>query len=173
MTIDPRDLPSAKRTLPGLYVTAKEAWQAWQAATDEVVLIDVRTPEEWMFVGHAPMAWKVPLATQSYQWDEVRQTYPMRPLPDFVARVRTFAEPQTRLMLMCRSGGRSAMAVDQLARAGYESVYQIVDGMEGDTVDDPQSVFRGQRLRNGWKNSGCPWTYMLTPDRVVLPARPA
>ena len=63
MTIDPRDLPSAKRTLPGLYVTAKEAWQAWQAATDEVVLIDVRTPEEWMFVGHASMDWKVPLAT--------------------------------------------------------------------------------------------------------------
>jgi hypothetical protein len=27
----------------------------------------------------------------------------------------------------------------------------------------------GQRLKNGWKNSGCPWTYKLTPDRMVLP----
>jgi hypothetical protein len=22
---------------------------------------------------------------------------------------------------------------------------------------------------NGWKNSACPWTYKLTPDRMVLP----
>ncbi len=36
-------------------------------------------------------------------------------------------------------------------------------------VEDPNSVFLGQRLVNGWKNSGCPWTYKLTPDRMVLP----
>jgi hypothetical protein len=44
--------------------------------------------------------------------------------------------------------------------------------MEGDAVEDPGSVFVGQRLKNGWKNSGCPWTYTLTPERMVLP-RPA
>jgi hypothetical protein len=41
--------------------------------------------------------------------------------------------------------------------------------MEGDVVEDPASVFLGQRLKNGWKNSGCPWTYKLTPERLVLP----
>ena len=41
--------------------------------------------------------------------------------------------------------------------------------MEGDVVKDPDSVFQGQRLKNGWKNSGCPWTYQLTPDRMLLP----
>jgi hypothetical protein len=41
--------------------------------------------------------------------------------------------------------------------------------MEGDVVKDPDSVFVGQHEVNGWKNSGCPWTYKLTPDRMVLP----
>jgi hypothetical protein len=39
--------------------------------------------------------------------------------------------------------------------------------MEGDVVNDPDSVFLGQRLRNDWKNSGLPWTYALTPERML------
>jgi rhodanese-related sulfurtransferase len=70
---------------------------------------------------------------------------------------------------MCRSGGRSAMAVNQLAEAGFKRVFNITDGMEGDLVDDPDSVYRGQRMKNGWKNSGLPWTYAPTPDRMMLP----
>ena len=69
---------------------------------------------------------------------------------------------------MCRSGGRSAIAVNLLAQAGFRNVYNIVDGMEGDTVDDLTSVFHGQRLKNGWKNSGAPWTYKPSPERMVL-----
>ena len=41
--------------------------------------------------------------------------------------------------------------------------------MEGDAVEDPASVFQGQRMKSGWKNSGCPWTYDLTPERMLLP----
>ena len=41
--------------------------------------------------------------------------------------------------------------------------------MEGDAVEDPDSAYQGQRLVNGWKNSGCPWTYNSTPDQTVLP----
>jgi hypothetical protein len=41
--------------------------------------------------------------------------------------------------------------------------------MEGDAVQEPDSLFLGQRLVNGWKNSGLPWTYDLTPDRMSLP----
>ena len=44
--------------------------------------------------------------------------------------------------------------------------------MEGDAVKNPDSVFVGQRLVNGWKNSGSPWTYELTPDRMLLPKAP-
>jgi hypothetical protein len=36
--------------------------------------------------------------------------------------------------------------------------------MEGNKVDDPKSVYRGRRMRNGWKNSGRPWTYEINPE---------
>ena len=70
---------------------------------------------------------------------------------------------------MCRSGGRSAIAANMLAQAGFRNVHNIIDGMEGDTVEDPASDLHGQRLVNGWKNSGCPWTKKLTLERLVLP----
>ena len=41
--------------------------------------------------------------------------------------------------------------------------------MEGDLVGDAESAYVGQRMRNGWKNAGCPWTYAVTLDRMVLP----
>jgi hypothetical protein len=48
-------------------------------------------------------------------------------------------------------------------------VHNIIDGFEGDKVEDPESVYHGQRVRNGWKNSA-PWTYKLNPDLVWLPS---
>ena len=45
----------------------------------------------------------------------------------------------------------------------------IIDGLEGDANADSDSVALGQPLKDGWKNSGCPWTKKLTPDRMVLP----
>ena len=163
------ELVKEKQTTLGLYVTSKEAYEKWKANPDQIKIIDVRTPEEYLFVGHPTMAWKIPLAAQSYEWDTEKKHYPMKPLPDFVARVSAVAKPDDTLLVMCRSGGRSAMAVNALAKAGFKNVYNITDGMEGDAVEDPNSVFVGQRLVNGWKNSGCPWTYKLTPDRMVLP----
>jgi rhodanese-related sulfurtransferase len=163
------NLPKGKQTALGLYVTAKEAYQMWKADPEKVKIIDVRTPEEYIFVGHPDMAWKIPVATQSYEWDAEKKQFPMKPLTDFVSRVQTIAKPDDTLLVMCRSGGRSAIAVNFLAKAGFKHVYNIIDGMEGDAVKDPASVFLGQRLKNGWKNSGCPWTYSLTPDRMVLP----
>jgi rhodanese-related sulfurtransferase len=86
--------------------------------------------------------------------------------PDWRLQV---AKPNDTLMLMCRSGGRSAIGVNFLAKAGFTHVYNTTDGMEGDEVDDPGSVFHGMRLGNGWKIAGCPWTCKLTPDRMLLP----
>ena len=164
------ELPAGKQTTLGLYVTATEAYAMWKSAPDEIKIIDVRTPEELIFVGNADMAWKVPIATQSDHWDAEKQKFPMQFLADFVARVKTVAGPDDTLLVMCRSGGRSAMAVNQLAEAGFKSVYSITDGMEGDAVKDPNSVFKVQRRVNGWKNSGLPWTYKVDADLLVLPA---
>ena len=165
------NLPEGKQTALGLYVTAKVAYEKWQASPETVTIIDVRTPEEFMFIGHADMAWNIPLAAQSYDWDTEKQQFPMSPLPDFVARVQSVAGPDDILLVTCRSGGRSAMAVNLLAKAGFVNVYNITDGVEGDAVKDPNSVFNGQRLVNGWKNSGLPWTYQVDPERRVVPAQ--
>ncbi len=172
MTEAGASLPKGKQTILGLYVTAREAYEQYQAAPDKVKIIDVRTPEEYMWTGHAPIAWKIPLVAVTYQWDADKKQFPVRPLPDFLARVQRVATPDDTLMVMCRSGGRGAMAVNLLAQAGFKKVYNIVDGMEGDAVEDPNSLFNGRRLKNGWKNSGCPWTYELTGDRLLLPGIP-
>lgn len=165
-------LPKAKQTVLGLYVTAKEAYEKWKAEPEKVTILDVRTPEEFLFVGHPDMAWKIPVAAQTYEWDRDKGNFPMKLLPDFVSRVAGVARIHDTILVMCRSGGRSAIAVNLLAKAGFTNVYNIIDGMEGDSVEEPGSNFVGQRLVNGWKNSGCPWTYKLTPDRIVLPKIP-
>jgi rhodanese-related sulfurtransferase len=170
MTEPGANIPKGKQTTLGLYVTAKEAYEKWKADPEKVKILDVRTPEEFVFVGHPAMAWKIPVAAQSYVWDAGKGQFPMKLLPDFVSRVSKAAKPADTILVMCRSGGRSAIAANLLAQAGFTNVYNVVDGMEGDVVDDPASVFHGQRLKNGWKNAGCPWTYKQAPDRMLLPA---
>jgi hypothetical protein len=60
------------------------------------------------------------------------------------------------------------MAINALAAAGFTHVYDILDGMEGGAVKDPDSVFDGMRMEDGWKNSGLPWTYDIDPGRMKL-----
>jgi rhodanese-related sulfurtransferase len=114
-----------KQTVLGLYVTAKEAYDQWKADPEKVTIVDVRTPEELLFVGHPPMAWKIPVATQSYEWDPGTGQFPMQLTTDFVARVGEVAKPDSTILVMCRSGGRSAIAVNLLAKAGFTNVYNI------------------------------------------------
>lgn len=165
-------LPKEKQTTPGLYVTAREAYEKWKAAPDKVKVLDVRTPEEFIFIGHAEMAWNIPLAAQTYEWDAAKKQFAMKPNSDFVARAKELFAPGDTLLVVCRSGGRSARAVNLLAAAGFKDVWNVTDGMEGDTVDDPASVFHGQRMKNGWKNSGLPWTYQIDPEKMRFPKRP-
>jgi len=161
-----------KQTTLGLYLTAGEAYEKWKADPEQVKILDVRTPDEYLFVGHPTMAWNVPLKLQVYQWDASGRKLPMKSNPDFVTEVKRLFKPSDTLLVICRSGGRSAQAVDLLAEAGFKQVYNITEGVEGDAVDDPESVFHGKRMKNGWKNSGLPWTYDLDPDKMRLPATP-
>ena len=163
------ELPEGKQTTLGLYVTAKEAYELWKASPDEVKILDVRTPEEYIFVGHAPMAVNIPAFLQSYEWDEDKHHYAMTPNPDFMAQVKATFALDDVIYVTCRSGGRSAASVNKLAAAGFKNVYNITDGMEGDKVAEPGSLYHGQRMKNGWKNSGVPWTYSLDPELMRLP----
>ena len=169
MTDPTTNPPKEKQTVLGLYVTAREAYEMWQAVPDKVIILDVRTPEEYLFVGHPAMAWKIPVIAQSYVWDAEKGKFPMMLLPDFVSRVSQVAKPDDTILVTCRSGGRSAIACNLLSQAGFKKVYNIIDGMEGDAHADSDVVAQGQQRNSGWKNSGCPWTKKLSPERMLLP----
>ena len=158
-----------KLTSLGLYVTAREAYDMWQADPERIKVLDVRTFEEYVLIGHAEMAVNVPLAFPTYNWDANKGNYSIVVNTDFIAHVTDRFKPDDTILVMCRSGGRSAMAVNALAKAGFTQMRNIIDGFEGDKVEDPESIYHGQRMRNGWKNAA-PWTYKLDPKLVWLPS---
>jgi rhodanese-related sulfurtransferase len=160
-------LPERKQTTLGLYVTAAQAYEKWKAAPDEVTVIDVRTPEEYVFVGHPEMAWNIPFAFLTYGRKDGKTEYKVEWNTDFVTEVKGIAEPTDILLITCRSGDRSAMAVNKLAEAGFTQAYTVTDGVEGDKVEDPGSVFVGKRMKNGWKNSA-PWVYSYDLEKIIL-----
>ncbi len=129
-----------------------------------MTILDIRTPEEYLFIGHAAMAWNIPAFDQSYEWDSEKQQFPMKPNPDFVGIIKDKFQADDILLITCRSGDRSALAVNELAKIGYKQAYNITDGFEGGIVEDETSVFAGQRMVNGWKNSGLPFTYKIDPE---------
>ena len=162
-------VPEEKLTSLGLYVTALEAYNKWMADPEKIKILDVRTFEEYVLIGHAEMAVNIPLAFPTYNWDTKKGNYSVVVNADFISHVKEHFKPDDMIMVMCRSGGRSSKAVNALAKAGFAKVYNIIDGFEGDKVEDSESVYHGKRNRNGWKNSA-PWTYSLDPKLVWLPS---
>jgi rhodanese-related sulfurtransferase len=163
------DVPESNRTALGLYVTPEEAYRMSTADPEGVHILDVRTFEEYIFVGHVETAKNIPLVLPRY--DPAGPSMPGRPPgcsgelnPDFVAKVKEATGPGDTILVMCATGGRGAMAVNLLAQAGFAHAYNIVNGLEGDRVDDPGSVYHGKHMRNGWKNAGLPWGYDFHPD---------
>ena len=160
----PEPYQKAKQTILKKYATAQQAYDQWRKLPESIHLIDCRTPEEYLYVGHAPMAINIP--SQLGVWDVVQGRLVLKNNPDFEKIIQKRFKPTDTLMIMCRSGSRSAPSVNRLAAIGFSNVYSIIDGFEGDKVKDKHSAFLGKRLRNGWKNALAPWTYDLEPDLV-------
>ena len=70
---------------------------------------------------------------------------------------------------VCYSALSLDEALNRSAAAGWKNAYTVIDGFEGDKVKDPQNVFHGKRMKNGWKNAGAPWTYDVNPELMVAP----
>ena len=162
-------LPEIKQTSLGLYVTSQEAYAMWKGKPESIHVIDVRTPEEYVFVGHPEMAVNIPIGFVEHKWDAKGNDFMLVPNSDFIASVKSRHSPSDTLLVMCRSGNRSAIAVNFLAKAGFTNAYNITDGMEGDKVKDPHSAFHGKRMLDGWKNSGSPWTYDVDLELLRIP----
>ena len=174
--VDASTLPDYKRSRLQLYLTPQEAHKIVGEASAQTLFLDVRTRAEAMYVGMPTMAdGLVPYVEHQElmtDWDERRHMYQLMANSDFLpeADSRLKAKGLTkadRVILICRSGDRSARAADLLANAGYTQVYSITDGFEGDAAKDgPQA---GQRIVNGWKNAGLPWTYKLEKQKMYFP----
>ena len=169
------EVPESNTTSLGLYVTPREAYAMWQADPDGVHILDVRTFEEYVFGGHVEAAKNVPLVFPSStpkgrRCPAGRPGCSGDPNPDFVAqgaggvRSRRHDPRHVRDRRPGRDGGQRTRA------SGFTNVYNIVNGFEGDRVDDPGSVFHGKHMRNGWKNAGLPWGYDFHPDLMWVAA---
>lgn len=170
--VDPASLSKEKVTKLGLYMEAKEVPAFLEKhGKNKVLFLDLRTPEEMLFVG-APegIDGLVPFGIMHYdKWDEKKSTYVRNPNPDFLSQFELRAmdkgsEKSDPILLICRSGDRSALGADFLARHGYTNVWSVVDGFEGDMAKEGPN--KGRRAVNGWKNSGLPWSYQLSKDTV-------
>lgn len=158
------DIPAKKQTTLGLYVNAQEAFAKWHMDKENVKVLDVRTEGEYLFVGHAPMAVNIPLKFLVGVNAEGKPL--MKQNENFVKEVKTKFNETDVILITCRSGGRSAAAVNLLAENGFTNAYTIYDGFEGDMLKNDDSYNNGKRVLNGWKNSGAPWTYDVDVDLV-------
>jgi len=155
-----------KHTTLGKYATSFEAYEMWKANPTKVKIIDVRTPEEYVLVGHAPMAINIPSMLWTGKWNSEEKEFDLETNAEFEALVKQKVGLGEMIMVMCRSGIRSAAAVNRLAKVGFTNTYNIIEGFEGDMVTDEDSFYIGKRVKNGWKNSPAPWTYQLNPDLI-------
>jgi len=165
--VDASKLSKNKRTLLGLYVTAEEAAEALKQDPD-AMLIDVRARGEVMYVGQPDASDKnIPIAEFGpYTFDAKKGAYKLVANPQFADAVEELVvekggDKETTIIMMCRSGSRSAAAADLMAKRGYKNVYTMVDGFEGDM--DKKT---GRRSLNGWKNADLPWTYKFEKDEI-------
>ena len=122
-------------------LTPSEAYEVWQLAPG-AKLVDVRTRAEWDWVGQVPGAVQI-------EW----LTYPgSRPNPSFVSQLKREVDPESLVLFLCRSGGRSDHAARAATEAGYLESYNILEGFEGDKDAN------GHRNRiGGWRHAGLPW----------------
>ncbi|MFV0298670.1 MAG: rhodanese-like domain-containing protein [Hyphomicrobiaceae bacterium] len=166
-------LPSAKQTKLGKYATASEVPALLATERSKTVFIDTRTRGELQFVGvpsgidaHVPYA----EMNEFGEWDAKAGRYKVDLNSSFGSEVERVLQRKglgksDRVLLICRSGDRSAKAADLLAKLGYTNVFSITDGFEGDLSKD------GRRTINGWKNAGLPWSYKLDPAQAYRPQR--
>ena len=75
------ELPKEKQISLALYATSREAYEKWEEAPEDVKILDVRTPEEYIFVGHPEMAMNIPLAFQTHRWSEEKGYFDFAPNP--------------------------------------------------------------------------------------------
>lgn len=110
------------------------------ALAGELVLVDVRTPKEWLETG-------IPASAHSITMHQDPNSF----LSELLAKMD--GDRTRRLAIICRTGARTTMLQGQLLQIGFTDVLNVTEGMLG-SVAGP-----------GWRQTGLP---TRTPDEPVL-----
>lgn len=117
-----------------------QAWALVQAGV--ATLVDVRSGEERKFVGHVPGSVHVPWASGTS----------LTRNPRFTRELEAKVKKDAVVLLLCRSGKRSALAAEAAAKAGFTQVFNVLEGFEGE-LDAHQQRGHG----DGWRFHRLPW----------------
>jgi len=175
LAVDESAVPPNKRTVAGRYLDAREAYRMKQELGPRAYFVDVRTRYETVYVGLPTVAdANIPYVEHpdDAPWDDKAGRFKLDVNSDFGPELARRLQAaglgkDAPVILICRSGDRSARAANLLSQLGYMSVYSVIDGFEGDVA--PSGDRKGQRVLNGWKNAGLPWNYELGKARAYFP----
>ena len=110
---------------------------------DDHTYVDVRSIPEFES-GHPAGARNVPLLNLD------SQTGQMSPNPEFLAVMQANYPSDSKLLIGCQMGGRSAQAGRILVTAGYQNIANVMGGFGG-----AQDRMTGQVVE-GWADAGLP-----------------
>jgi rhodanese-related sulfurtransferase len=148
-------------------VTPSQAYEMVRKDSNHTFIVDTRTRAEYQLIGHPVGAYNIPLKFWNGKLGEKK--YGMANNPNFVKDLLAQFNPAAdKLIFMCRSGKRSALACIKAIKAGWnpKSVFNMLGGFEGDKIKNKNSIYNGQRKLGGWKNEGLPWTYHIDKKLV-------
>jgi rhodanese-related sulfurtransferase len=133
-------------------VPVEEVW-ARLKEDKGAVLIDVRTRAEWAFVGTPDLS-EIDKRVLTVEWQTSPESRIDAAFPDRLgdALAAAGADRDALLFFICRSGGRSRMAAEAMANAGYRQCKNVADGFEG-----PLDANRHRGRVAGWKAAGLAW----------------
>lgn len=158
-----------------LSITPQETLNMVQEQGDEVLFIDVRDPVEIMFIGFTDAVDRnIPFQmVDRTRFNDEKAVFAMDINENFVAQVdEALAEKgldrDALIITMCRSGSaRGKPSADYLLERGFTNVKYVDHGFQGDSLKEgPQ---KGMRLKNGWQNSGLPWSSKANPEKIYRP----
>jgi rhodanese-related sulfurtransferase len=119
------------------------------------VLVDVRTFEEFTFVGTVdPSMFDGRMILSPWKLTVAMKDNPnfFEKLEEMIEKVFGSKENKPKILFLCRSGARSNAAANFISSMGYNDCFNISGGFEGDLNYDDQ---RG--ALNGWKAEKLPW----------------
>ena len=140
-------------------ITSKEAYEKQKKGA---IIIDVRTPTEFLYTGHGvghinipifytdvkpkDLKYRINLSRVEIKKGEAQKATKMYKTinienKDFIKEAKKVigSNAEQEVVLICHKGARSQYAANKLANIGYENIYTASDGF----------IF-------GWKNSGLP-----------------